>query len=760
MKKVFAAAAAAVLSMNMVFSAFAATKLEAPEFVRWSSDEEARPEWASVDGAGGKYNVEFYQDGQEMYSSKHTWAANTQLDVLSSGSFRSRLEESGTYKFRVMALGDGKETEDSDWSDFSEDWAFSMPDIKFGTVSNLRWNGTTAIWDAPADSLIEEYGDCFDGYDVALYENGKNILISHSVPSTEHDWAEDMKDPDAEYSFSVRVMSHTPSEIFHSEEVFSDGTYDTPGENATVSDTLDSILNSQDETAVNKAPDTLAENISKVQVAMQSDPEIAGKISELEAAYKEQNNVTVETTTSDDAEISGDDIQIVGVGLNAAEANSTVSFNVSKPKKEVVIDHTAYRNTIQVDFSLSGAVKTLKVPVQITLPIPDSINPDFFQILHYHSDGSYEAIMPPELTVDKANMTATFTVTSFSTFVLAEKGADLELVATPSNATEFKNLVDSLPEADDIQDYEMVAGNMAKIREAIQKKVIRAKDMDAEMVEKLDAIVMALADGDNEFSINVETDSDLIDSVVGASLLAYVQKDSDIAGIRFYHSNLATSSNATTKLKFQLKADWIEKDGRTKHISMSLDTPLIFRIAAPDFYDEVYKSTDKISGTGFGSAPIDYKDGIITFLTRNLGTVRVVGQSSSSSSSSSSGRARSGIVKESDLPKSPAGGSWKLTDGKYFYYYSDGTLAKNVWLEINSVWYYFGTDGIMATGWLKDNGNYFYLDPATGAMVTGWKEIDGTWYYFNTIGNGFKGMMLADTTVDGYALDSNGAWIQ
>ena len=66
----------------------------------------------------------------------------------------------------------------------------------------------------------------------------------------------------------------------------------------------------------------------------------------------------------------------------------------------------------------------------------------------------------------------------------------------------------------------------------------------------------------------------------------------------------------------------------------------------------------------------------------------------------------------------------------------------------------------MATGWLKDNGNYFYLDPATGAMVTGWKEIDGTWYYFNTIGNGFKGMMLADTTVDGYALDSNGAWIQ
>ena len=354
---------------------------------------------------------------------------------------------------------------------------------------------------------------------------------------------------------------------------------------------------------------------------------------------------------------------------------------------------------------------------------------------------------------------------------------------------------------------------MAKLRASILNKDVKASDLDAEMVEKLDAIVEELARFDEEFAVNVEMD-DFVADVTGAHLLAYVAGKGKAETITLFHTSLATASNAT-KLKFELSGKLTMADGSEDTIS-TLKTPLLISIAAPEEYDEVHKTSDKLSGDGIKQGPVDYEDGLITFFTTKLGTVYVKGSSSESggdssddkpsdggdssddkpssggdnsddkpsggddssddkpssgdgssddkpsSGGSSSRRSgpRSGIVKESDLPKSPAGGSWKLTDGKYFYYYSDGTPAKNVWLEINSVWYYFGTDGIMATGWLKDNGNYFYLDPSTGAMVTGWKEIDGTWYYFNTIGNGFKGMMLADTTVDGYALDSNGAWIQ
>ncbi|POO88629.1 hypothetical protein C1H57_25050, partial [Clostridium sp. 2-1] len=37
----------------------------------------------------------------------------------------------------------------------------------------------------------------------------------------------------------------------------------------------------------------------------------------------------------------------------------------------------------------------------------------------------------------------------------------------------------------------------------------------------------------------------------------------------------------------------------------------------------------------------------------------------------------------------------------------------------------------------------------------GWLNDNGTWYYLNS-----SGAMLYNTTVDGYVLGSNGAWIR
>ena len=61
----------------------------------------------------------------------------------------------------------------------------------------------------------------------------------------------------------------------------------------------------------------------------------------------------------------------------------------------------------------------------------------------------------------------------------------------------------------------------------------------------------------------------------------------------------------------------------------------------------------------------------------------------------------------------------------------------------------------MQTGWLKDtNENWYYLH-SSGAMATGWVNNNGTWYYCDN-----SGKMLSNTTIDGYRLGSNGAWIK
>ena len=61
----------------------------------------------------------------------------------------------------------------------------------------------------------------------------------------------------------------------------------------------------------------------------------------------------------------------------------------------------------------------------------------------------------------------------------------------------------------------------------------------------------------------------------------------------------------------------------------------------------------------------------------------------------------------------------------------------------------------MKTGWLNDNGTWYYLN-SNGSMKTGWLlDTDGNWYYLQS-----NGAMAKNTTVDGYKLGSNGAWIR
>lgn len=80
---------------------------------------------------------------------------------------------------------------------------------------------------------------------------------------------------------------------------------------------------------------------------------------------------------------------------------------------------------------------------------------------------------------------------------------------------------------------------------------------------------------------------------------------------------------------------------------------------------------------------------------------------------------------------------------------------QNGWLNNgNGTWSYINKDGTKAVGWIEDQEKWYYLKE-DGVMATGWINYNGTWYYCNS-----SGAMLANTTVDGYELGSNGMWIK
>ena len=120
---------------------------------------------------------------------------------------------------------------------------------------------------------------------------------------------------------------------------------------------------------------------------------------------------------------------------------------------------------------------------------------------------------------------------------------------------------------------------------------------------------------------------------------------------------------------------------------------------------------------------------------------------------------KAGWVKNSDGTWSynKADGSkaigWLNLNGTWYYLDANG-IMKTGWLNLNGTWYYLESSGAMKTGWLNLNGTWYYLQ-SSGAMKTGWLNDNGTWYYLNA-----SGAMLSNTTVGGYRLGANGAWIR
>ena len=261
MKRQVTAAMTVCLSATMAFSSLAAVKLETPTGVQWSDEHEALPQWNAVDGAAGQYQVEAYLDGERFYRSTHRFSTTNLRDTYEARGFICNVEDSGIYQFRVMALGDDINTTDSDWSPMSESWSFTKPSLQFGKPSNLRWEGTTLMWDEP--EIPAEYEQYLNGYEVTVYGDGE-FIIGHNSIDPGYDNAEWMEEDDvSQWTFSVRAISNTPSVIFHGETVEGDDVYDAGEENASISDTIDGILSSEDPEILENAPDKLKENTDK-----------------------------------------------------------------------------------------------------------------------------------------------------------------------------------------------------------------------------------------------------------------------------------------------------------------------------------------------------------------------------------------------------------------------------------------------------------------------------------------------------------------
>ncbi len=401
-------------------------QLAAPTGVAWG--ENWSLSWDAVPESEGLYRVVILKDGE--IHEVGLWGFEEPERITFQGA--KYINESGTYKFRVMAVSmENWDTQiSSDWS-HSEEKVYTRPSQALGT--------TTGYWDSERAGVFRYTGvEGAGGYSLELFYTADGSDEEFSLGSTS--WVEagykDITTPREEdftrridsfgagrYRVKVTALSGNIDEIANGAAGEFSDYFDT----AKVSEGVgDKISGAMEAATAAEALATVKAEIpqSELHTAMQTDSAVLSQMKELEERYvAEKGIVKSNPVVSEEASayVNAQDISVVGAGLNVDSGD--VRLEVSMPEKKENLDGYQFASSVQLDVSLvhnSAKVHELEVPITVTMPIPSGLQASRLVVLHYRTDGTVETV---SLKMN-GDGTVTFTVDGFSTFVFAVEGTD------------------------------------------------------------------------------------------------------------------------------------------------------------------------------------------------------------------------------------------------------------------------------------------------------------------------------------------------
>ena len=121
-------------------------------------------------------------------------------------------------------------------------------------------------------------------------------------------------------------------------------------------------------------------------------------------------------------------------------------------------------------------------------------------------------------------------------------------------------------------------------------------------------------------------------------------------------------------------------------------------------------------------------------------------------------------------------GTWKKDKKGWWYSYSDGTYAKNQWVQSGGKWYYFASNGYLETEgyrqgywlgkdgaastknvggtWKKSGKKWWFTDKTGWYPKKQWLMINGKYYYF-----GADGYLVTNRWIGPECVNANGQWV-
>ena len=444
-KRIFAVFMTLVMVLAAVPQAFAAEqkaalpKLGVCTNLRWGTGDGSQEDDSNIPFAAtfdiptlyqGIYRLEVFRKasaGDELvwdtnyHDSRLVGKTETSLlPVMGDGE--DQLYQSGTYYFEVTLEGDGVKYSDGDTAR-SPEWYYTSPAKRLNAP-------TKPVWNWPAFSCTDDNADRSKvlGFDSVFYwsetPNGRKVPVGGSTAWYDVDYDEIYDEAIQEYGkgyyfVQTRILSKDLNTYHNSEwSAFSEPYYLTELA-GNVEQKLDNIT-TNDPAEIKAQVQAIGTN--DLKSAMLADTEGTAAI----AAMKDLENKAggpAAVSSKDIPQLPANEVSVVGANLNTVTGDSA-SLNISRPQKEHTVP-AMYDNTAAVKFSMElegvNYDKELDVPVEITMPVPENINPEFFVILHYPADGGEPETVHPYVYRENGKYYAKFVLTHFSDFIMTQK---------------------------------------------------------------------------------------------------------------------------------------------------------------------------------------------------------------------------------------------------------------------------------------------------------------------------------------------------
>ena len=412
--------------------------------------------------------TEFYEyDWLHCFNQSGAWNS---ADTLAVGNI-----EDGDYYFTLRSLANQDDHYNSDVVQ-SGIYSYTKPETTVATPNNLRWiadanGGVSTAWDGTVSyyeiellcSHDEELNPEFDNTVTTIYgdfSDGTLVGIEEMIEYGE-----------GYYYFRVRAISDNIEEAYHSGWSAYSPAYHYYDAAANILEALEHIR----DTATTPADIRAAMqnvNAADLKAAMEASAEVRACLQALEITA---GGPVAAAVASGEIPFAADRIHVLGGNLNTpVSADEAISLVIDKAEKPHTLTGSYDMNTA-VNFSMQlrnvQNQKALGVPIQVTLPVPDTIPAGVLTVIAYAEDGTAQVLEPMEITQTDDQTLVTLILSGLGDFtmtadVLTQEEFYAEIMAACENGENGYDLTKPVVVSEDMAlTFEKESSFTIRIRE-------------------------------------------------------------------------------------------------------------------------------------------------------------------------------------------------------------------------------------------------------------------------------------------------------